>query len=82
MTRGVAGLAGHLLPRLWLLGPEMGTETPCQECEVLAMQVAPSTRVCVRSLSPPSPPECQTVTAAGGASQTAGLEGSMRSHKI
>ena len=54
MTWGVAGLAGHLPLRLRLQGPEMGTETPCREHGVLAMRVAPSARVCVRSLSPPS----------------------------
>lgn len=76
MTRGIAGLAGHLPLRLRLQGPETGAETACREHGVLAI------RVCVRSLSPPSPPECQTVTAAGGGPQTAGLEGSMRSHRI
>lgn len=46
MTRGVAGLASHLLLRLRLPGPKAGTETPCRAHRVLAMQVAPSARVC------------------------------------
>lgn len=65
MTRGIAGLAGHLPLRLRLQGPETGAETACREHGVLARRVAPSARVCVRSLSPPSSPECQTVMAAG-----------------